>query len=149
MRSSLPLIAAILLAQLLSAEEHKPWNVGRLCGRVEHIRRIPDRHTPNNFSEKRKNLNDVSLSLFKVHEHEACCEGLTPVDATVTGKRGGFEFKTTVPGSYWISTYWNGKTAKVPVYYQPDKAPPTVCSEQGLQLDDDGNAEWWIAVTVD
>jgi hypothetical protein len=148
-RDALSLVVLFLIAQFLYAQEKKPWNVDRLCGRLEHVQRTPGRHDPNTFSEKRKVLRDVSLSLYERRENEACCDGLNAVETTKTGRRGNFEFKTPKLGSYWLSTNWNGKISTVPIIYKPQKNPVTMCSEQGIQLDDQGNAEWWKTVTVD
>jgi hypothetical protein len=148
MRNVPSIVALILIAQFLFAQE-KPLNVDRLCGRVEHVERTPERHDPNAYSEKRKALRDVSLSLFERRESEACCDGLKAIEATNTGRGGHFEFKTKKPGSYWLSTIWDGKNSTVPVIYERQKNSATMCSEQGIQLDDHGKAEWWITVTVD
>jgi len=148
-RNALSLVALILIAQFSYAQEKKLWNVDRLCGRLEHVQRSPGRHDPNNFSEKRKALRDVPMSLYERRENEACCDGLNAVETTKTGRGGHFALKTKKPGSYWLSTTWNGKNSTVPVIYKPQKSPVTTCSEQGVQLDDQGNAELWITITVD
>jgi hypothetical protein len=89
------------------------------------------------------------LSVFERSENEACCNGLKAVETTVTGRGGNFEFKTKKLGSYWLTTIWDGKNSAVPVIYERQKDSVTLCSEQGIQLDDHGKAEWWITVTVD
>jgi hypothetical protein len=139
----------MLIAQLLHGQEKKPWDVDRLCGRLEHIQRTPQRHDSNSYSEKRKALRDVSLSLYERRENQACCDGLNAVETAKTGRSGHFEFKTKKPGGYWLSTNWNGKRSTVPVVYERPKNPVSMCAQQGIQLDEQGNAEWWITVTVD
>jgi hypothetical protein len=148
-KNTLPLVTLVVFAQIFYAQEKKPWSVDRLCGRLDHVQRTPERHDPNSFSEKRKALRDVSLSLYERRENQTCCDGLNAVETTNTGRGGHFEFKTNKLGSYWLGTNWNGKNSSVPVIYEPQKNPVTICSEQGIQLDDQGNAEWWITVTVD
>jgi hypothetical protein len=74
---------------------------------------------------------------------------LNPVETVTTGRSGHFEFKTKKLGSYWLATSWNGKEYKVAVEYKPTKNSQTLCSDQGIQLDDEGNANWWISIVVD
>jgi hypothetical protein len=70
------------------------------------------------------------------------------VETVKTRKDGSFEFKTK-PGRFWLATNWSGKEYEVAVVYQPERDSATKCSEQGIALDDAGNADWWLSVTVD
>ncbi len=142
------LFAVILVGHTLCAQDKKPWNIGRLCGRLEHVERTPDRKRADNFAETRKALRGIPLVIYKRHENEICCENLTPIDTT-TGKRGDFNFKDPQPGLYWLEANWNGNEYKVAVVYRAEKNSETICSQQGLQIDYAGNASWWITVTVD
>jgi hypothetical protein len=137
------------IAHLLCAQDKKPWIVDRLCGQLDYVQRTAERHDPNSFSEKRKAVRDVSISLYERRENQPCCDGLNAVETAKTGRSGHFEFKTKTVGSYWLSTNWNGRSSTLPVVYETGKNPVTMCSEQGIQLDDQGNASWWITVTVD
>jgi hypothetical protein len=143
------LFAVILVAQALRAQDKKPWSTGRLCGRLEHVERIPDRKHADNFSETRKALQGVPLIMYVRRENEACCGNLTPIDTAMTGKRGLFSFKEVKPAPYWLEANWNGKEYKVAVVQEPERNSSAICSEQGLKLDYAGNADWWITVTVD
>ena len=80
------LFAMILVGNMLCAQDKKPWNIDRLCGRLEHVEKIPDRKHADIFSEKRKALRDVRLVMYERQENEACCEKLSPIDETMTGK---------------------------------------------------------------
>jgi hypothetical protein len=141
--------ALILITLCLCAQEKKPWNVARLCGRVEHVKRTPERHSPDSFAEKRKSLRDVFLNLYERHENVVCCEGVDALETVRAGRGGHFEFKIQKAGDYWLTSNWNGKASKIAVVYEPQKVLANNCSEQGIQLDDEGNAGWWITVTVD
>jgi hypothetical protein len=143
------IFAATLCASGLGAQEKKPWEIDRLCGKLEHVQKVPDRKHANTFSEKRKALREVSLSLYERREHQACCEGMNAVETTQTGRGGHFEFKTRKPGNFWMATNWSGKEYKLAVVYKLQNNSTTMCSQQGIGLDDEGDAEWWAIVTVD
>jgi hypothetical protein len=143
------MFATVLVGQALIAQDSKPWNVDRLCGQVEHVQKIPARNKPEISSEKRKPLTGVSLELYEWHEGTACCASSDRKDNTISQKRGYFEFSHESPGRYWLTMKWNGKDHRVPVVLEAPKNSVTLCSEQGIQLDDDGKASWWLTVTVD
>jgi hypothetical protein len=143
------LITMLLALASLAAQEKKPWERDRLCGKLDYVRRIPDRKNPGSFSEKRKALRDIPLGLYARHANEACCGSLNAVETSRSGRGGSFAFETKKPGDYWLATNWNGKEYKLAVVYKPEKNSKTLCSEQGIALDDEGNADWWAIVTVD
>lgn len=143
------ILASMLIASVLSAQEKAPWEIDRLCGKLEHVQKIPNRKSANTFSEKRKSLRDVPLTLYSRLENEACCSGLTAVEMVHTGRGGHFEFKNDGPGNYWLSANWNDKEYKLAIGFKPDKKPKALCSQQGIGLDDEGNADWWVTITVD
>jgi hypothetical protein len=144
----LRVLAVLLVGHMLLGQDHKPWTVDRLCGILEHSDKIPDRKHPDTFSERRKPLRDIPVSLYDRSENHECCRG-GPV-ATVHTMRGGrFDFKNIKPGSYWLVASWNGRDQGVDVVYEPGKETTTVCSEQGIRVYDAGSADWWITVTVD
>ena len=149
MRSVSLILSVIVAAQILHAQEKKPWIVDRICGRVEHLRRTPERKQPNIYSDKRKSLSGVSLELYEPNEDLPCCDGLRKVGATVSGKGGQFEFNPEKAGHYWLTAKWNAKDYNVAVEFEPQKKSSTVCSQQGIQIEDGGDASWWMTVTVD
>lgn len=143
------ILALCMFASALCAQEKKPWQIDRLCGKLEHVQQIPDRKNANNFSEKRKTLRDIPVSLYERSENELCCSSLGATETVRTGKRGGFHFKTAKAGNYWLSANWNGKEYKLAISFKPDKKSTTMCFQQGIGLDDEGNADWWVTITVD
>ena len=149
MKGILSIFTVTLFASCLGAQEKKPWEIDRLCGKLEHVQKISDRKNANTFSEKRKALREVPLGLYERHENQACCEGVSAVETTQTGRGGQFEFKTKKPGNFWMATNWRGKKYKLAVVNKPEKNSATMCSQQGIALDDEGNADWWLTVTVD
>jgi hypothetical protein len=73
---------------------------------------------------------------------------LDPVDTTTSSRGGQFEFKAVKPGNYWFTANWKEKEYKVALVSEA-KNSATKCSEQGIQIDDEGTASWWITITVD
>ena len=149
MRKRAVLLAVVLVAQTLCAQDKKPWTIGRLCGRLEHVERVPDRKHPETFSETRKALQGVPLVLYERHENESCCGDVTLIYTTMSGKRGLFSFKDVKPGLYWLEATWNERKYRVAVIQEPERKSLAICSEQGLEVNNAGNADWWITVTVD
>jgi hypothetical protein len=148
-KSTLAILAFALVGQILHAQEKKPWEVDRLCGKLEQIQKIPDRKNSNPFSEKRIGLRDVALGVYERQENQPCCNGLATIETVRTSKGGHFEFKTKKPGNYWLSTNWNSRQYELAVSFKSERNPTTMCSQQGIALDGEGNADWWITITVD
>jgi hypothetical protein len=140
---------ALFIGQGVCAQDAKPWDVSRLCGRLEHVETIPERKHPDSFSERRKALREISLDLYERRANENCCDNLKPIDTIITDKRGHFEFKNQKPGLYWLVAHWRGQQYKVDVVYKPEKVPEELCSQQGMRVDYAGDAGWWLTVTVD
>ena len=133
----------------LFAQEQKVWNTDRLCGQLDHVVRIPDRKKANTISEKRNGLRDVSLTLYQQQDKEACCSNLKAMETIRTGRGGHFELKTRVPGRYWLAANWNGREYKVAIAFKPQKNSTTMCSRQGIDLDDEGEAGVWETIELD
>ena len=127
MKSVASILAAILIAQALHAQERKPWNVDRVCGRIQYVRRIPIKKQPDNFSEKRKDLRGIPLELYESDGGPPCRESLRSVGTTISGKAGQFEFKPEKAGHYWLTAKWNGRDYKVAVVFEPQKKSSTIC----------------------
>ena len=149
MRIGVSLAAVIFVSLNLVGQQPKPWSVDHLCGRLEHLQRIPSRKKPDRFSEKRTSLAGVRLELFERQEGTLCCIAAESRSATVSQKRGYFEFKHELAGNYWLRAKWNSRDYELPVVLSGQKKSPTSCAQQGVQLEDDGRANWWLMVTVD
>jgi hypothetical protein len=148
-RVAAPLLAALMVVPALQAQEKKPWEIESLCGKLEHIERTPDRRHANSISEKRKALRDVDLALYDRREAEPCCNSVNAIETVRTRRGGHFDVENKKAGDFWLVSDWNGKHYKLPVIYKPGKASTTVCSEQRIHFDDEGNADWWVTITVD
>ena len=146
----LSIVALILLAPgLFAQEEKKPWEIDRFCGKLDHVVRTLDRKNPSTVSEKRTALRDTQIILFERQDNQLCCNSSTAIETVRTGRGGHFEFKRAKAGRYWLTTNWKGKEYKIPVNFKPEKNSATMCSQQGIDLDDQGNAGCWATVTVD
>jgi Prealbumin-like fold domain len=143
------LLVTILSRQVHAQEEHQPWRVYRLCGRLEHVQRISGRKHSEHVAERRRPLRDASFSLYVRRENELCCNGLISIATSQTRKDGQFEFKNQKPGNYWLTANWGEKDYTTAVVFQPQKDSMTLYSGQGLQLDDQGNPNWWLTRTLD
>ena len=103
------------------AQESNLWETDRLCGRLQHVERIPDRELENVFSDRRHGLRHLSLALYEQQNSLACCDGLSAMETVTTGKGGRFEFKTKNRREFWLVTNWNNQEYRPPVVYQPHK----------------------------
>jgi hypothetical protein len=87
--------------------------------------------------------------LYETHNGNSCCNGSKIVDTATSGKNGEFEFKNETKGHYWLTAKWNGREYKVAVVFEPQNKSSTICSQQGIQIEDGGESSWWVTVTVD
>jgi hypothetical protein len=142
------LIAALFVQAGIAADKN-PWSVGRICGRVVYLQRIPIRKQPNTYSDKRTDLKGIPLELCESPKGSPCCEDLKSVSATVSDKHGEFDFNPEKAGHYWLTAKWNGRDYTVAVEFAPQRVPSTICSQQGIQMEDGEDASWWVTVTVD
>jgi hypothetical protein len=97
----IPLIAGVLVSgRQTMAQPKQEWDVERLCGRVEHVQRIPDKKFANTFSERHRGLSDLTMTLFERRDGQLCCDALVALEKTRTSRDGRFEFKTNEPGGF-------------------------------------------------
>jgi hypothetical protein len=145
--SKILVLVCCLLAPSLQAQEKKVVEVDRLCGRLEHVERTPDREYPSISSEKRSGLRGVDLALYDRRDNESCCIG-SAIETARTRRGGRFNFETKRPGTFWIASNWNGRDYRLPVIYKPEKTSEINCSNQGIEINDKGTSIWWATVTV-
>jgi hypothetical protein len=141
-------VTATLILQLRHNPEPAPQQINHLCGRLDHADRVKVGDRAYSYSH-RKVLGAVELELYKANGNRACCADLERIDVVTSNKRGRFEFRRAAAGFYWVRSEWNGKEFKLPIVFKPEKNFATECSEQGILIDDEGSAEWWLSVTVD
>ncbi len=150
MSSAFLLVASawILLAQGPPVHEDTPREVNNACGRLDYAKRIKVGDNAYTYSERRP-LKAVALELYKAKDGIPCCANLELIGAADSNKRGRFKFRGAAPGPYWVKGEWNGTVFRVPIIFRPEKQFATDCSQQGILVDDEGNVEWWLSVSVD
>ena len=148
MKVTLPFLVLLLMLPMVQAQQGVR-EVDRLCGRLQYIRRIPDHQYANVLSEERKPLRGVNLVLCERRQNEPCCKGASAMETVRTRRGGRFDFRNKRAGDFWLVANWSGRDYRIPVTYKPVKELTTVCSEQGLDLDDEANAGWSVAITLE
>ena len=149
MKMPLSAVVIVSLCQASLARQERKWDVDRLCGRIDQVQKIPDQKFANTFSERRRGLRGFPMALFERRGGQPCCKDMVALETTKTGKDGRFEFKTKDPGDFWLMTNWNAKQYKIAIVIKQPKDSSAMCSKQGIDLDDSGNAYWWVTITVD
>jgi len=142
------IVAATLILQFSQNPGPTPQQVNHLCGRLDYGSRIRVGENAYSYSN-RKVLKGVRLELFKANGERPCCGDLERLDVVTSNKRGRFEFRGVAAGSYWVRSEGNGKEFKLPIVFAPEKNLASECSAQGILIDDEGNAKWWVSVSVD
>jgi hypothetical protein len=133
MKTPLLIFLAVLPAgasgQAVDAEK---WNtVERMCGKAEWVEKIPSKHDPNSYEEKRKSIKKAEVRLYQREGDAPCCGTNPPVAQSVTNREGIFEFKNIMPGKYWLVIVTGVKQYSHAVTYTPDakNKEPIVCSD--------------------
>jgi hypothetical protein len=141
-------IVVISVGQLLFAQERAEWKIDRICGRVESVQQIKDRHQSAAISEKRKAIPGVPIDLYESREGSVCCVASDRRDTSTSDRRGQFRLRPP-PGRDWLNLKWNGKDYIVFFIFERQAKSNTSCVEQGIQLEENGTATWWRTVTLD
>ena len=119
----------------------------RVCGRL-YGTAVPERKDPQ-VLKPRKALSRVLLQLYQWQEGVPCCSGLNLVESVTTKRGGEFEFKKATSGRYFVVVNWNGFSPSLEITVAHKPSSRTVCSEQGLQIEDKDKLGKWMTITVD
>jgi hypothetical protein len=136
-------------APIQAQAEQRPILVERMCGKLIRYRQVPIKGTTNTFDVKTKALPRVDLNLYRGNGNAKCCESLSVVAKTKTGRRGSFEFKNVVDDIYWLVASVDGRDYKMLIRYQPKKNSDEKCSENWFQIEDSGSFGFGKTITVD
>ena len=145
---------ALLFAALLAPNAGQaPKNaavaskVDQVCGTLAQVDHVYDKHNANVVvEEKRKPLAGVTLRLYARRKNSTCCDGLSPVEEVVTGRRGQFVFKKGIEGGdYWLVAA-SSKEHILDLSYEPTKTAADKCPDFEYQINDTG--EFSLAVKV-
>jgi hypothetical protein len=142
-------LTTTLVASTLFAQKKGPPHLDHLCGVVDHLQLTAVRGFTRTFTDKRTPLPLLALVFYQQQNGQNCCEGLKQLATIVTDKNGRFDLPDIKYGHFWLSTEWNNKTYKYAFEYPFSASRDITCSLQGIDLEDDGNAQWWQTITLD
>jgi hypothetical protein len=142
-------ITVFMTSATLLARKKDPPRLEHLCGVIDHVQYIPIRGSTRSFTDKRTPLPSLSLVFYQQRNGENCCDGLKQIATTSTDKNGRFDVVNIQGGHYWLSTEWNNRAWKYAFDYPFSTDPNITCSGQGIDLKDDGSAQWWQTITLD
>jgi hypothetical protein len=129
--------------------EQQPISVERMCGKLFRYRQVPVKGTTNTFDVKTEALTKVDLNLYRVNKSTKCCESLSVVAKTKTGRWGSFAFKNVVDDIYWLVARVDGKDYKMLIRYQSKRDSDEKCSDNWFQIEDSGSFGFGRTITVD
>jgi hypothetical protein len=109
-----------------SADTPEAVDVNGICGKLVSIENAAQPGTTNSPKQEAKPLEHVRIRLFSPSTD--CCDMVTPLAETTTGRDGTFQFKKPEPGDYWVSATIGNKEYKVLVRLVPGKKGSTQCS---------------------
>jgi len=143
------LTAILVVSAALFARKKDPSPPDHLCGVIDHLQLIPVSGRARTFTDKRIPLRSLALAFYQQQNEKNCCDGLSQIATTITDKNGRFDLINVKYGHYWLSTEWNSKAYKYAFDYPFSTNPDITCSLQGIDLEDDGSAQWWQTITLD
>jgi hypothetical protein len=109
-----------------SATNPEPVDVNGICGKLVSIEDAAQQGATNSSRQEAKPLEHVRIRLFSPSTD--CCDMVTPLAETTTGRDGAFQFKKPEPGDYWVAATISNKEYKVLVRLVPGKKGSTQCS---------------------
>jgi hypothetical protein len=139
----------LLVSGTVFAQKKGPQHLDHLCGVADHLQLTAVRGFTKTFTDKRSPLPSLSLVFYQQQDGQNCCEGLKQIATTVTDKNGKFDLPNVKYGHFWLSTEWNNKTYKYAFDYPFSASRDITCSLQGIDLEDDGSAQWWQTISLD
>jgi len=132
------IFVSMLLAALASPAQPQveEWElVAKLCGRLQHIERIPDKKKPIEFSEKKSPIANAKLIAYQAPPNAVCCSKFLAAGETTTNKNGAFEFKELAKGYYWLVARVDERDYRMSVRIGQLKDRQPVCSEMSFEID--------------
>jgi hypothetical protein len=135
-------------APVSAQSEQRPVLIERMCGKLIRYSQVPIKGTTNNFDAKTKALSRVDLSLYRSDGNTKCCESLSLVARTKTGRWGSFKFKNVVGDIYWLVARVDGQDHELLIRYQSKKNSDEGCSDNWFQIEDSGSFRFGKTITV-
>ncbi len=138
-----------IVSGTLFAEKKESRSADHLCGVLDHVQHIPVRGYVRTYTEKRTPLPSLAVVFYQQQDGQRCCEGLRKIAIAITDKKGRFDLADVKNGHYWLTTEWNNKAYKYAFDYPFSKDADITCPLQGIDLEDDGSAQWWQTIALD
>ena len=137
------LIAVLSAATLTVAAPVQPqsyeWElVARICGKLEHIDRIPDKRIPGKYSEKHLPVKDAKLLVYEGFSNSPCCKTVPVFAEARSSKSGTFEFKGLPTGNYFLVANVDTKEYRMAIRVQKTNDRQPVCSQTSFIIEESG-----------
>jgi hypothetical protein len=128
-----------------------PTKVQRLCGKLVHVDHVPVKGIPNAFQDKMTELPHVGLQVYRADGERDYSDQSHLMAEVTTGRFGTFDFskRKLEAGPYWVVAVRDARVYRLLVKYEPAKDPMQPCSAQLFELDEAGNFEIGVTVTLD
>jgi hypothetical protein len=150
MTALIAVLAVLLGAGSLAQKSTEPPlpRVERLCGKLQHVRDIPEKKNSRTLIQKTTNLSSAVVSLYPFDEKGNCCEMISALEKTITGRWGSFHLKENglARGTYWLVAEAGGRQYKMLIQFVPQRNSIKPCSEIYWQVTDEG--QFWITETI-
>src|SRR5208282_2918210 len=140
---------AFLLMPAQQPNDTQESSLRCVCGSVVYQHEVPSKRASSNPHYKTTSMRSVPVLIYPRQSGVSCCEGLSPVASLETGRSGRFEFKGIRPGAYWFVVRSNSHAAVRAIRYEPMKGYLPSLSVYTFALDDAGDLNIGVTVTVD
>jgi hypothetical protein len=151
-RTLLLFVVCLSIAAYSEGQDRKAsgdWDkFDRLCGRLEYTYAVPEGKHPKYSVEHRKALGRVPMELFQ-WEDAPCCLGLSLTESVTTKRSGSFVFAKAKPGNYFLVVHWKGNSPARAITVTGTKEDQEVCSQQGVDINEEGKLQKFMMITVD
>lgn len=146
--TALLLLVLLFLPATQSPSKELNFPLRMICGTIVYSHEVPKKEPSGEDRYKRKSMRGVPVLLYACEEIVSCCKNLSPIGSLETGRSGNFEFKDVSPGKFWLVIHTNGHDAMMPIRYEPINDSRPLCSDYTLVLNDAGELNWEVVITV-
>jgi len=89
------------------------------------------------------------MELFQRGEGALCCSGLLLIEGVTSKRDGSFEFTKGEPGNYFLVVHWKDISPTLAITVTGNKKQQVVCSEQGVDINEEGKLQKFTTITLD
>jgi hypothetical protein len=130
--------ASMILASPVQPQAENWELVSKLCGRLEHIDRTPDKKNPIQYSMKNRPIKNAKLVAYEAPNNTTCCSNVPVAGETTTNETGAFEFKGLANGYYWLVAHVDSRDYRMSIRIGQLKDKQPVCSQMSFEIDASG-----------